>query len=71
MPDVINNFDWKAVASHAGEALAPLERSIVELLAQDKGTYEIAKILKINRSAVWFKAKKIREKLPTQYVTKS
>jgi DNA-binding CsgD family transcriptional regulator len=40
-----------------------LERSIVDLLAEGKGTYQIAKALKINRSAVWFKAKKIRQKL--------
>jgi DNA-binding CsgD family transcriptional regulator len=63
MPDVINNFDWKAAALHAGDSLAPLERSILNLLAKGKSTYEIAKILKTNRSAVWFTAKKIRQKL--------
>jgi DNA-binding CsgD family transcriptional regulator len=61
VPEVIVGFDWKGATQSV--ELAPDERSIVELLAQGKGTYEIAKILKTNRSAIWFKAKRIREKL--------
>jgi DNA-binding CsgD family transcriptional regulator len=43
--------------------LLPDERNIVELIAAGKSNYKIANILKTNRSAVWFKAKHIRQKL--------
>jgi DNA-binding NarL/FixJ family response regulator len=59
----IAGFDWKAAQIKGREILAPDEQRIVDLLAQGKSTYKIARILGINRSAIWFKAASIREKL--------
>ena len=60
---VITGFDWKAARSKTGAGLTPDERRIVELLAEGKSTPQIAKLIGTNRSAVWTRAKRIREKL--------
>jgi DNA-binding CsgD family transcriptional regulator len=61
MSKVIKDFDWKGAQNAA--TLLPDEQNIVKLIAEGKSTYKIAKILKTNRSAVWFKARDIRQKL--------
>lgn len=59
----LTGFDWKAAQIKGRGLLTPEEQRIVDLLAQGKSTYKIAKIIGINRSAIWFKAASIREKL--------
>jgi DNA-binding CsgD family transcriptional regulator len=59
----ITGFDWKAARSRIGAGLTADEKRIVELLAEGKSTPQIAKLVGTNRSAIWSKAKRIRQKL--------
>jgi len=61
----IAGFDWNAAQSIAREVLTPEEQQIFDLLVQGKSSYRIARILRRNRSAIWFAAVRIREKLDT------
>ena len=58
----ITGFDWKAARSRTGAGLTSDEKRIVELLAEGKSTPQIAKLVGTNRSAIWSKAKRIRQK---------
>jgi len=61
---VITGADWKAIAGRAGEEFSDEEREIIRLLASGLSTPSIAKALGTNRSAIWRKVRKIREKMP-------
>jgi DNA-binding CsgD family transcriptional regulator len=61
---VITGADWKAAERCAGEEFSDEERQIIRLLALGQSTPSIAKALGTNRSAVWRKIQRIREKLP-------
>ena len=59
----ITGFDWKMAQATSRDILTPEETCILDLLADGKSTYKIAKLLRMNRSAVWFAAARIRAKL--------
>jgi len=61
---VITGADWKAAEQCAGKEFSDEERQIIRLLASGQSTPSIAKALGTNRSAIWRKVKRIREKLP-------
>jgi DNA-binding NarL/FixJ family response regulator len=60
---VITGADWKAVAQCVGNEFSDEERHIIQLLASGLSTPSIARELGTNRSAIWRKVRKIREKL--------
>ncbi|HVZ18793.1 MAG TPA: sigma factor-like helix-turn-helix DNA-binding protein [Terriglobales bacterium] len=61
---MITGADWKAAQKYAGSEFTEEERQIIIFLASGLSTPNIAKALGTNRSAVWRKIQKIRQRLP-------
>jgi DNA-binding NarL/FixJ family response regulator len=61
----ITRIDWRAAQAKLKNKIAEDEYRIVEMLGAGKSTPDIAKALGTNRSAIWRRIQRIKQKLAT------